>query len=84
MVFFNWHKSIPTSHKACSSAMLVLSIVGNFKKYDFGVVPNGIMPIPNFIQIRPAVLEFNHANRRTDTHDQPYMRLFHAQRAKNA
>jgi hypothetical protein len=27
--------------------------------------PNGIMFIPNFIQIRPAVLELNHADRQT-------------------
>jgi hypothetical protein len=31
------------------------------------VVPNGIKSIPNLIQIRSAVLELNHADRRTDT-----------------
>jgi hypothetical protein len=36
------------------------------KKHDFRVVPNGITSILNFIQIRPAVLELNHADRQTD------------------
>jgi hypothetical protein len=40
------------------------------------VVPSGITSIPNFIQIRPAVLELNHA----DGQDEPYMRSFHAHR----
>jgi hypothetical protein len=35
-------------------------------KYDFRVGPNGITSIPNTIQIRPAVLELNHADRQTD------------------
>jgi hypothetical protein len=35
-------------------------------KYDFRVVPNCITSIPNFIQIRPVVLELNHVNRHTD------------------
>jgi hypothetical protein len=46
--------------------MLVLPIVGNCIKYGFSVVPNGITSITNFIQIRPAVLELNHADRQTD------------------
>jgi hypothetical protein len=36
------------------------------KQYEFRVVSSGIMSIPNFIQIRPAVLELNHADRQTD------------------
>jgi hypothetical protein len=35
------------------------------EKYDFRVAPNGIMSIPNFIQIFPAVLQLNHADRQT-------------------
>jgi hypothetical protein len=34
-------------------------------KYNLRVVPNCITSIPNFIQIRPAVLELNHADRQT-------------------
>jgi hypothetical protein len=37
------------------------------EKNDFRVVPSGITPIRNFIQIRPAFLELNHAGGRTDT-----------------
>jgi hypothetical protein len=36
------------------------------EKYDIGVFPNGITSKLNFIQIRPAVLEFNHSDRQTD------------------
>jgi hypothetical protein len=36
------------------------------KNYDFRVDPYDITSILNFIQIRPAVLELNHANRQTD------------------
>jgi hypothetical protein len=35
-------------------------------KYYFRVVPNCTTSIPNFIQIRPAILEFNHVDRQTD------------------
>jgi hypothetical protein len=35
-------------------------------KYNFGVVPNGVKSIPNIIQVPPAVLEFNHADRPTE------------------
>lgn len=45
------------------------------------VVPNGITSVPNFIQIRTAVFEFNI---RTDKHDQPFVRLFQAHHTKNA
>jgi hypothetical protein len=48
------------------------------------VFPSGIKSIPDFIQIRPAVLELNHAERRTDIHDQPHILSLHARRAKNA
>jgi hypothetical protein len=34
-------------------------------KYDFRVVPNGITVMPNFTQIRQAVLELNHVDRET-------------------
>jgi hypothetical protein len=47
-------------------------------KYNFKVFPNGIMSIPNFIQIHPAAVELNHADRQTDRDDQPYMCSFHA------
>jgi hypothetical protein len=33
---------------------------------DFRVVSNGTKSIPNFIQIRPALLELNHADRQTE------------------
>jgi hypothetical protein len=36
------------------------------KKQNFRVDPNGINSTPDFIQIRPVVLEFNHADRQTD------------------
>jgi hypothetical protein len=36
------------------------------EEYDFTVAPNGMTPILNFIQIRPAVLELNHTDRQTD------------------
>jgi hypothetical protein len=39
-----------------------------FLKYDFRIVPNGTTSIPNFILIRPLVLDLNHADRRTDRH----------------
>jgi hypothetical protein len=32
-------------------------------KYDFRVVLNGTMSIPNFIQIHPEILKLNHADR---------------------
>jgi hypothetical protein len=54
------------------------------KKYDFRVDPDGIMSIPNFIQICPAVLELNHADRRTDRRGKPYLDSFHAHRANKA
>jgi hypothetical protein len=52
------------------------------KKYDFRVDPNGIMFIQSFIQIRPAVLDLNHADRQTG---QPYMVSLraHVQRMHN-
>jgi hypothetical protein len=37
------------------------------KKFAFRVVPSGIKSIPNFIQIRAEVLEFNHVDRHTDS-----------------
>lgn len=51
----------PTS-LARSSAIFVLSIIRN-KKYDFKADLNGTLSITNFIQMRPAVLESNHADR---------------------
>jgi hypothetical protein len=39
--------------------------------YHFRVHFNGIKSIPNFIQIRPAVLEMNHADRQTDRESSP-------------
>jgi hypothetical protein len=45
---------------------------------------NSITCIPNFIQIRPADLEFNHVDGQTDRHSQPHMHSFRAHRAKNA
>jgi hypothetical protein len=35
------------------------------EKYDFRVFPCGIMSVPNFIQIRLAVFELDHADRQT-------------------
>jgi hypothetical protein len=48
-------------------------------KQYFRVNPNGIKPIPNFIQLHPAVLKLNYADRQ----HQPYMHSFHAFCAKN-
>jgi hypothetical protein len=45
---------------------------------------NDIMFIPEFIEIRSALLEFNHADRWTDRNDEPKMRSLGANRAKNA
>jgi hypothetical protein len=75
--------SVDPTSQVCSPAMLVLPIVGNCV-VRFWVVPNGITSIPNFIQTRPAVLEFKHVDRRTDRHGWRYMRSFHAHRAKKA
>jgi hypothetical protein len=50
------------------------------------VDPNGITSIPNYIQIRPAVLELNHMDRqtdgKTDRRGQPHMRSLRAHRPK--
>jgi hypothetical protein len=54
------------------------------KKYDSRVDPNGIMSILHFIQIRQAVLEFNHADGRIDRHGQLYMHTFSAHRENKA
>jgi hypothetical protein len=54
------------------------------KKYDFLVDPNGIMSIPNFIQIWPAVLELNQADIQADMVSYICMYSFHAHHAKNA
>jgi hypothetical protein len=35
------------------------------EEYDFRAIPNGITSVQHFIQICPAVLEFNHADRQT-------------------
>jgi hypothetical protein len=47
-------------------------------KHDFRVVRNCITSIPNFIQIRPAVLELNHADRKADgrTDRQTWLALY--------
>jgi hypothetical protein len=60
--------------------MSVLSIAGNLK-YGFWVTSSGITSLPNLIKIRPAVLLFNHVDRRIDRRGQPYMRSFGARRA---
>jgi hypothetical protein len=50
------------------------------EKYGFKVVPDGITSLPNFIQMRPAVLELNH----TDRQDQSCVHFMHiAQRTNN-
>jgi hypothetical protein len=40
-------------------------LLHKIEKYNFRLVPNGITLMPNFIQICPAVLELNHADRQT-------------------
>jgi hypothetical protein len=50
-------------------------------EYHFTAHANGMKSVLNFIQIRPAVLELNHADRQTDSTYQPYMQTFHALRA---
>jgi hypothetical protein len=47
--------SVDPTSQVCSPAMLVLLIV----------VPNGTTSMPDFIQIRQAILELNHADRHT-------------------
>jgi hypothetical protein len=56
--------SVDPTSQVCSFAMLALPIVGNWK-YVFSVVLNGITSMPKFIQIPPAVLEMNYADRQT-------------------
>jgi hypothetical protein len=54
------------------------------EKYNFRVHLKVITSIPNFIQIRPAVLELNHMDIRwTDRHDQPKKHSFHTHHVKN-
>jgi hypothetical protein len=48
--------------------------------YDFRLDPNIIMCIRNFIEIRPAVLKLNHADRQAQLHTCS----FNAHRTKNA
>jgi hypothetical protein len=45
---------------------------------------NGIISTPNFIQVRPAALESNQADRRTDRHAERCMRSFLTSRANDA
>jgi hypothetical protein len=56
--------SIP-SHKFVLSPCWYY-LLQEIKKYDFRVHCSGITSIPNYIQIRPAVIELNHSDRRTD------------------
>jgi hypothetical protein len=65
-----------------SPAMLV-SLTAGIRKYGSRIYPNGITSIPNFIQIRPSLLELNIADRQTDRH-KPYMRPFDPHRKKSA
>jgi hypothetical protein len=65
--------SVARISKVRSSTMLALSIVGNWK-YECRVASHGIMFIQNFIKIRPAYLELNHADRWTAAYGQPFMR----------
>jgi hypothetical protein len=53
-----------TSSQACVSVMLMLLI--NFMKYEFGVGCSGKMSNPNFIKINPVVLELKHRTNRED------------------
>jgi hypothetical protein len=41
--------------------------------YDFGLVPSGITSAPNFLHIRPAVLEMNHADTPTHVRDKTFL-----------
>jgi hypothetical protein len=34
--------------------------------YDFGVTSNGITPTPNYIKMRPTVLDLKYGDRQTD------------------
>lgn len=58
-------------------------VLHKIKNYGFRVVPNGIKPVTNFIQLLIEVLEFNHADRRTDRQYFPYMPSFHVRIAKS-
>jgi hypothetical protein len=69
----------PTS-QVCSSVMLILRLQ-KIEKYDFRLDSDDATSILNCIQIRPAVLELNHADTQTR---KPYMWSFRAVRSKNA
>jgi hypothetical protein len=56
--------SIPPHKFVCPSCWYYL--LQEIEKYDFRGDPNGITSIPNFTQIRPAVLELNRMDRQTD------------------
>jgi hypothetical protein len=54
------------------------------ENYDFRAVPNGIMSILNFIQIRPAVIELNHTDGQTNMTSPKCVNLMHiVQRTHN-
>jgi hypothetical protein len=53
------------------------------KKYEFGVATNGILPMPDFIKIRPAVLELKHADEQIFV-DQLCVCSFYAHAEKDA
>jgi hypothetical protein len=70
---------VDSTSKVCSSAMLVYRFV-RIEKCYLRVEPNFITSIRNFIQIGPAVLELNNADR----HGSACTLLFQAHRARNA
>jgi hypothetical protein len=75
-----FRKSITINHCMALLQVALLSITSHkfvrlpcwhyrlyeIEKLDFRVVPDGITSMPNFIQIRLAVLDLNHADRQTD------------------
>jgi hypothetical protein len=71
--------SVAPTSQVRTSAMLVLSIVGN-RKYEFGVTFNVVTSVLNLIKIYPAVLELKDA----DKGDYPKVCSFRAHGAKNA
>lgn len=56
-------------------ALASITLHKYYEKYEFRIVSSDITPMPNFIQIHPAILAVNLADRQTD---EPYMRSIHA------
>lgn len=47
-------------------ALASITLHKYYEKYEFRIVPSDITPMPNFIQIHPAILQVNIAGGQTD------------------